>query len=192
MIPVSSKPDSGAPRQRKEATPRLIDVEQTFRTSLREAGVHLETAYQSLLSRPEMSLTTREVTEAVLLRVGAFYAFQEHAKRTIGTGAIRSGAYFFADSVYLYLKAVLASRRTPAEVRSEEPVTTAGGKIKPDISVWCGAACVAAVECKTQMGWRGHRRGGGLARLRTDTRAVRMSRRKSSWRTKRAGLSPAQ
>jgi len=130
-----------------------------------------------------MSLTTREVTEAVLLRVGAFYAFQEHAKRTIGTGAIRSGAYFFADSVYLYLKAVLASRRTPAEVRSEEPFTTAGGKIKPDISVWCGAACVAAVECKTQMGWRGHR---------TDSRAVRMSRRKSSWRAKRAGLSPAQ
>lgn len=104
--------------------------------------------------QPRISLEGTEITKAVLLRVGSFYALQEHAKRILGTGAIGSGSQFFADSVYMYLKAVLATNQSRGDVRSEHPVTTRGGTIKPDISIWRGNTCVAAVECKTQMGWR--------------------------------------
>jgi hypothetical protein len=90
-----------------------------------------------------------------LLRVaGACKANSWHRRDRIRRFAIGSGAYFFADSVYLYLKAVLAAHQSAAVVRSEHRIKTSGRPIKPDISVWCGNACVAAIECKTQMGWR--------------------------------------
>jgi hypothetical protein len=131
----------------------LVSIEEGFRDALHNAGLELEAAHEALMKQPWISLKGRQLTKAVLLRVGAFYALQEHAKRTLGTGAIGSGSSFFADSVYLYLKAVLASRQSVATVRSEQPVKGRGGIIKPDISVWCGNTCVAAIECKTQMGW---------------------------------------
>jgi hypothetical protein len=132
----------------------LIDAEKGFRAALGEAGVQLEAAYEALMAHGEISLDGTDLTKAVLLRVGAFYEFQQHAKRTLGTGAIGSGAYFFADSVFLYLKAVLATRQVQADVQSERLIHTAAGRVKPDMSLWSGETCVAAIECKTQMGFR--------------------------------------
>lgn len=125
-----------------------------YRDSLLKTLSSLEKS-QEVLSAPGVLDPSREdfpLTTGILQRLRAYYCLQHEIKRVYEKRIGNDGADFFTETVASFIKAALAQRKD-LKVLSEEKLTKQRGKLRPDISIWLGDIPIAAVECKTQMGW---------------------------------------
>jgi len=74
------------------------------------------------------------------------------AIKVIATKRVRAALdHAMTETIAMQVKALLGTHRRDLRVASE--LTIPQKKVKPDISVWKDDKCVAAIECKVQMGW---------------------------------------
>jgi hypothetical protein len=60
---------------------------------------------------------------------------------------------FFVETLLFYLKALNDTHGLSLEITSERAVRRQRGAPRPDISIWRNDIMIAAIECKTQLGW---------------------------------------
>jgi len=63
---------------------------------------------------------------------------------------------FFVEAILFSLKLFNEVEGLKLEVASERAIQRKRNAIRPDISIWRGDTLLAAIECKTQLGWRRH------------------------------------
>lgn len=133
--------------------PTFTDADQAYRAAIGAPGRELANAFTAASSVPEIDLAGTDLTTAVLLRVKAFYVSQDEIKNGLCKVYAASAADFFVETVCFYLKVVLGRVDSSLSVASEKSVARRRGALRPDISVWRGEKLIAAIECKTQLGW---------------------------------------
>lgn len=102
------------------------------------------------------SLNNIKITEAILYRMRAYYHQQEALKRILDKHKIAPAADFFVETVTFYLKIYFAQNNPSYQVHSELGVKRKRGALHPDITIWKNDQVIAAIECKTQLGWNRH------------------------------------
>lgn len=91
------------------------------------------------------------MTQAILLRMGAYYDSQNRIKQFLNKRYLASASDFFVETVAYYLK--LYYHNNSFKIASERQIMRKRGAIRPDISIWDQDTIVATIECKTQLGW---------------------------------------
>jgi hypothetical protein len=99
-------------------------------------------------------LDKREITEAIMARMGAFWGFHiENNKRLLNRTINTAADDFFTETCLLFIKCFF---RDKYDVCSEKSICTDGKKnIRPDVSIWDNDTLVAAIELKVSNGWKG-------------------------------------
>ena len=87
------------------------------------------------------------------MQLKSFFLTQEQIKRSLQKVYAAPAADFFTETVCFFLKVALEKLDSSLSVASEKAVERKKGSMRPDISVWRGDTVIAAVECKTQLGW---------------------------------------
>jgi hypothetical protein len=128
-------------------------VDQPYREAIEAPGRELAEALASARSVRKIDLEGTDITHAVLLRLKSFFLTQDHIKRELGKVYAAPAADFFVETVCFFLKVVLEKLRPSLTVASEKNVIRKQGSMRPDISIWRGDKLIAAIECKTQLGW---------------------------------------
>lgn len=131
----------------------FTEADQAYRTAIEALGRDLPSAFAAARSVLPIDLNATDITHAVLLRLKSFLLCQEQIKSELGKVYAAPAADFFVESVCFFLKVVLGTLDPSLAVASERNIVRQRGSIRPDISVWRGEKVVAAVECKTQLGW---------------------------------------
>ncbi len=146
-------------------------ADSDYRRAVEAPGRELQAAFAAARAvQPDLSKD--EVTSAVLLRLKSFFVAQDLVKAGLDKVYAAPAADFFVEAVAFYLRVVLEKLAPSLSVSSERSTVRKQGSMRPDISIWRGAEVVAAIECKTQLGWN---RDGWLkdfegreSRLRSD------------------------
>lgn len=134
-------------------------ADQTYRSAIEAPGRDLAAAFAAARSVPQIDLNATDITHAVLLRLKSFLLCQERIKGELGKVYAAPAADFFVESVCFFLKVVLGKLEPSLTVASEKNIVRKQRSMRPDISIWQGETVIAAIECKTQLGWN---RGGWL------------------------------
>lgn len=129
-----------------------VRADAPFRNALEALAPALE-ASRDCLATDASLLAGGGLTEAMILRLRAFYRAQAAIKDILGKQYMTAGADFFAETVLFYLRAVLKKTVPNVKVEGERTVAPRRGAMRPDISLWIDSVLVAFVECKTQLGW---------------------------------------
>jgi hypothetical protein len=137
----------------------FTEADQAYRSAIEASGRELAAAFDAASSVPKVDLNATDITHAVLLRLKSFLLCQEKIKSELGKVYAAPAADFFVESVCFFLKVVLGKLEPSLTVASERNIVRRQGSMRPDISIWRGDKVVAAIECKTQLGWN---RGGWL------------------------------
>jgi hypothetical protein len=115
----------------------------------------LQNSYDNLkgvsLSRKDL-----DYSRVIVERLRAFYFAQERIKKFLNKQVAQAGADFFVEAILFSLKLFNEIEGLQLEIASERAIKRKRKTIRPDISVWRGDALLAAIECKTQLGWRRH------------------------------------
>lgn len=114
----------------------------------------LDIVRAALLEEGPLPLAGTEVTEAILLRLGAYYSTQSRIKTLLGKRVGTAGADFFVEALLFYLGVLATSHDLEIEVASERAIARRRGAMRPDLTIWRGSKCLAFIECKTQLGWK--------------------------------------
>ncbi len=133
-----------------------VQPEDTYRAALEQVPSALEQSYRDLVALGPMPLDGNEVTTAILLRLRAYYASQNQITDFLRKRYVAAAADFFVEAVLFYLKALIETHHLDLTADSERPIIRKRGALRPDISMWRGNDLVAAIECKTQLGWSRH------------------------------------
>lgn len=131
----------------------FTDADRAYRDAIEAQGRELPAAFAAAGSVPQLDLNTTDITHAVLLRLKSFLLCQEKIKTELGKVYAAPAADFFVESVCFFLKVVLGRLEPSLTVASEKSIVRRQGSMRPDISIWRGESVVAAIECKTQLGW---------------------------------------
>ena len=117
-------------------------------------GRDLDIAFTAACDVGKVDLGRNDLTRAVLARLKSYYTAQEGIKTFLEKHYAAPAADFFVETVAFFLKVAITVRKlTLLEVKSEMTVARCRGAMRPDISVWKNNELVAAIECKTQLGW---------------------------------------
>lgn len=136
------------------------EADQAYRSAIEAPGRSLPLAFAAARSvLAPIDLNTTDITTAILLRLKSYLLCQEQIKIELSKVYAAPAADFFVESVCFFLKVVLGKLDLSLTVASEKAIIDRRGSMRPDISVWQGDKVVAAIECKTQLGWN---RGGWL------------------------------
>ena len=133
--------------------PTYTDADKAYRTAIEAPGRELSAAFDAARSVAHCDLDANDISTAILLRLKSFLLCQEKIKFELGKVYAAPSADFFVETVCFFLKVALEKHDPSLAVASEKNVVPRRGSMRPDISVWRGAEVVAAVECKTQLGW---------------------------------------
>jgi len=133
-----------------------VDADATFRDSIERLPGSLEEAFDRLVAQGPLALDGTDVTRAVLLRMSAFYRSQLRMMAYLDKRYMGAAADFFVETVVFFLKALAITHALDVDVEAERQVRRARSAMRPDISIWRGDRCLAAIECKTQLGWKRH------------------------------------
>jgi hypothetical protein len=133
--------------------PSFAQAASAYRLAIEAPGRELAAAFAAARALGPADLTKDELTEAILLRLKAFLATQDAIKAGLNKVYAAPAADFFVETVAFYLKVALDGHASRLQVASERNMVKRSGSLRPDISVWRGDELVAAVECKTQLGW---------------------------------------
>lgn len=131
--------------------PTFAEADSDYRQAIEAPGRELAAAFSAARAVGVPDLARDELTEAVLLRLKSFFAAQDAVKAGLKKVYAAPAADFFVETVTFYLQVAL--ERYNLEVASEKNAVRKSGSLRPDISVWKNDCLVAAVECKTQLGW---------------------------------------
>jgi hypothetical protein len=131
----------------------FTEADQAYRTAIEAPGRDLHSAFAAARSVLPIDLDATDITNAILLRLKSFQLCQDQIKSELGKVYAAPAADFFVESVCFFLKVVLGKLDPSLAVASEKNIIRRKGSMRPDISVWRGETVVAAIECKTQLGW---------------------------------------
>ena len=126
----------------------MIDL---YTRGLNDLAAHISFSIQSAAdasSRGEIDPTdgwTRLWMERLAAHTAAHIAVKRAARKSVR----QSLDHAQVETTAMLLRAYLEARKSPLEVYAERMV----GRMRPDVSVWLDDQPVAAIECKTQMGW---------------------------------------
>lgn len=133
--------------------PTFTQADKKYRSAIEAAGRELTVAFDAARAVKPVNLGGVDLTNAVLLRLKSFLLTQEQIKRSLQKVYAAPAADFFTETVCFFLKVVLEKLDSSLSVASEKAIVRKKGSMRPDISVWRGDTVIAAVECKTQLGW---------------------------------------
>jgi len=133
--------------------PTFTKADQAYRTAIDAPGRELSAAFAAARSVPLIDLSGSDISHAVLLRLKSFLLCQERIKNELGKVYAAPAADFFVETVCFFLKIVLEKLEPSLSVSSERNIVRRQGSMRPDISIWRNDKVVAAIECKTQLGW---------------------------------------
>jgi hypothetical protein len=131
----------------------LTEADETYRAVVEGPGRELLAALTAARSVPTIDMNGTDITHAILLRLKAFFQCQEKIKTHLGKVYAAPAADFFVETVCFFLKVVLERLAPSLSVASERNIVRRQGSMRPDISIWKNGEVVAAIECKTQLGW---------------------------------------
>lgn len=100
-----------------------------------------------------IDLDATDITTAVLLRLKSFWLAQQLTKQELNKVYAAPASDFLVETVSFYLKIVLEKFAPTHTIASEKNIINERGSMRPDISIWKDNKVVAAIECKTQLGW---------------------------------------
>lgn len=98
-------------------------------------------------------LLSNGISEAILYRMRSYYQQQWRLKDILHKQKITPAPDFFVETIMFYLKAYFSQNKPNWTIRSEVAVKKKRGALRPDITIWEETNLVAAIECKTQLGW---------------------------------------
>jgi hypothetical protein len=133
--------------------PTFVQADQPYREVLEAPGTQLAAAFAAALRVGPVDLNGNDVTVATLLRLRSFFKTQELIKATLDKVYATPASDFLVESIVFYLRVTLARLAPEMSVASEKNIVRKRGSLRPDISIWRGNDVVAAIECKTQLGW---------------------------------------
>jgi hypothetical protein len=137
----------------------FTEADAEYRRAIEAPGRELAAAFFAARSVTSIDLQGYDITRAVLLRLKSFLETQDVIKSELQKIYAAPAADFFVEAVVFYLQVALAKLAPNLRVASEKNIVRKQGSMRPDISVWRQDQVVAAIECKTQLGWN---RGGWL------------------------------
>jgi len=148
----------------------LLKFEKRYWDSLDNQYNQLKGLYKKLKSDVSISLETKDITKAILLRMKAYYNTQNKIKKFLNKRYLSAGSDFFVEAIAFYLKLIFDKEGVDLAVHSERQIKQRRGTIRPDISVWKNDKIVAIIECKTQLGWNRDRWEQDLKKRETKLR----------------------
>lgn len=131
----------------------FTQADSQYRRALEAPGRELASAFAAARQVAKIDLQGNDITQAVLSRMKSFFATQDMIKTQLSKVYAASAADFFVENILFYLKIVLERIAPQLAVNSEKNIVQKRGSIRPDISIWRDSQVVAAIECKTQLGW---------------------------------------
>lgn len=132
--------------------PTFSEVDAAYRSAIEAPGRELKAAFTAA-RQLSVTLDSDEITRAVLLRLRSFFLTQDLIKEELKKRYATPAADFFVETVVFFLCVALDKLAPNLEVASEKGIMQKAGAMRPDITVWKDGQVIAAVECKTQLGW---------------------------------------
>jgi hypothetical protein len=121
-------------------TEELLKLAEAARVSLEG----METGHVNLLRS--------EWTKLFVSRMHAHTFYNDQIKGFANKRVRASLDHAMVETIAMQLKAYLRKiGRLDMVVHAEKSIP--GSRCRPDVSVWIGERCVAAIECKVQLGW---------------------------------------
>lgn len=133
--------------------PTFTAADAQYRRAIEAPGHELAAAFSASKQVETIDLQGNDITKAILLRLKAFYLTQDIIKAELQKVYAAPAADFFVETTLFFLRVVLEKLAPELTVASEKNIVRKRGSMRPDISVWHGDRVVAAIECKTQLGW---------------------------------------
>jgi hypothetical protein len=133
----------------------LLELEATYSKSLQRHYDNLRRSFEIACKQRSIDFRNNEVSKAVLLRLKSYYQYQNQLKTLLDKVYAAPASDFFVETVLFYLKVCLQVYRSNLQAQSERQIKGRGTP-RPDISIWKKDRLVAAIECKTQLGWNRH------------------------------------
>lgn len=131
----------------------FTEADAEYRRTIEACGRELPIALLAAKSVANIDLQGYDISTAVLLRLKSFLETQDVIKSNLKKVYAAPAADFFVETVVFYLQVVLAKLAPDLRVESEKNIVRMQGSMRPDISIWRQDQVVAAIECKTQLGW---------------------------------------
>ncbi|MCD4746038.1 MAG: hypothetical protein K8R58_07050 [Bacteroidales bacterium] len=141
----------------------IQEIDKKYRDNLIGVVEQLGTTFNQIKDSYAFDLKKNEITEAIILRLKAYYDSQSSIKDLLEKGYLAAASDFFVESVIFFLKLYLINNNIGIEAKSEKDIKlgkykTDKGKIRtkvirPDITIYKNDKPVAIIECKTQLGW---------------------------------------
>jgi len=131
----------------------FAQADSQYRAAVLAPGRELETAFEAARALGAPKLDGDELTEAVLLRLQAYVQCQAAIKSSLNKVYAAPAADFFVETIVFYLQVAFDGLGAGLHVASERNIEKRSGSLRPDITIWKDTQLIAAVECKTQLGW---------------------------------------
>ncbi|OLS16531.1 MAG: hypothetical protein HeimC3_53730 [Candidatus Heimdallarchaeota archaeon LC_3] len=98
------------------------------------------------------------ISNAIILRMSAFFQFEDKMKIFLKKHVATPGAYFFQETVGYYLQLFFDWKKNNFNVEIEKGIRITNDQrkikiLKPDLSVWRDKKLQAIIECKLQLGY---------------------------------------
>ncbi len=133
--------------------PTFTEADAAYRDLIEAPGRELPAAFTAARAVDRIDMSGTDISHAVLLRLKSFFICQTHIKTSLGKVYAAPAADFFVETVCFFLRVILERVNPALTVSSERNIVPRRGSLRPDISVWHQDNVVAAIECKTQLGW---------------------------------------
>lgn len=144
--------------------PGYSEADKIFRESIDNLYPALFSAFTETQKIDRVDLQGNDITMAVLLRLRSYFQTQSKIKALLDKSYAAPAADFFVETICFFLKAVLSKLYPSISVKSEKTIKPKKSAMRPDITIWQDNKLLAAIECKTQLGWS---RNGWLKHFET-------------------------
>ena len=131
----------------------FTEADAEYRRAIEAPGRDLSAAFLAAAKVEKVDLQGHDISKAVLLRLKSFLETQAIIKSRLKKVYAAPAADFFVETIVFYLQVVLGQIAPDLRVESEKTIVRKKSSIRPDISIWHQDQVVAAIECKTQLGW---------------------------------------
>lgn len=143
---------------------RYSEADKTFREAIEALYPSLLSVFAATQKIDRVDLQGNDITMAVLLRLRSYLKTQSNIKDLLDKNYAAPAADFFVETICFFLKAVLSKLYPSISVKSEKTIKPKKRAMRPDITIWEDNKLLAAIECKTQLGWS---RNGWLKQFET-------------------------
>lgn len=133
--------------------PSFVSADSEYRRAVEAPGRDLPAAFEAAQQVPSIDLDGDDISRAILLRLRSFFRTQDVIKARLNKVYSAPAADFLVETILFYLRVALERLQPSLTISSERNIVKKQGSMRPDISIWRGDQVVAAVECKTQLGW---------------------------------------